>query len=534
MKRLITTTVIVLICAVIFQPAVWSNPENKPHTDYSRLSKQQKQLLGEYEDFLMLLETFVRTHRTGDPEATARVLAAIEYAGSADIAEKMNAIVGWLQEGRGFDALDGCRNIDTALEEIERFLTGAQRDIEDDIEGDIKTTGEFGDILRGVLDDMKENDVKDIDIGKPDIDNRGIGEPDPNLDKHLEREKDIAGRLKKLSREAGKPGISCPGASSSLARAAAKSSSAAGKMSKAAKNGGAGGAGGASADQKDARDAVREAIKKIEERLALLGRIKNLVNVEESLKAMIKEQEAINATTVFAGAERSAFEEENPGRRFDFGRAMRHKIDSARGRQSNLAFMTRKMAKILRDEGKFIFPKTLDMIRDDMRAVVEKLKNLDVGEETQTLEADILRDLQRLLRSLHDDLETLGERYKRSGGSGGLGGSKPPKPKNGRIEHLPSLAELKLLRTMQLEVKFQTSQLAEAHRRRIAAIDADRSLSPAEREKMKRSAVEFKLNLGKRLASKQARIEELTRELIEHLKKRRPTDGEPNHQEVKS
>ena len=533
MKRLITTTVIALICAVIFQPAVRSNPENKPHTDYSRLSKQQKQLLGEYEDFLMLLETFVRTHRTGDPEATARVLAAIEYARNADIAEKMNTIVGWLQEGHGFDALDGCRNIDTALVEIERLLTGAKRDIEDDIEGDIETTGKFGDILREVLDDMKENDVKDIDdrgIGEPDSDHRGIGEPDPDLDKHLEREKEIANRLKELSREAGKPGISCPGASSSLARAAAKSSSAVGKMSKAAKNGGSSGAGGASADQKDARDAVREAIKKIEERLALGKRIKNLVNVEESLKAMIKEQEAINATTVFAGAERSAFEEKNPGRRFDFGRAMHHKIDSARGRQSNLAFMTRKMAKILRDEGKFIFPETLDMIRDDMRAVVEKLKNLDVGEETQTLEADILRDLQRLLRPLHDDLKTLKEKYKRSGGpggSGGLGGSKPPKPGNRRTEHLPSLAELKLLRIMQLEVKFQTSQLAEAHRRRIATIDADRSLSPAERERMKHSAVELKLNLGKRLASRQARIEELTRELIEHLKKRRPTDGKP-------
>ena len=488
MKRLITTTVIALVCAVIFQPAVWSTPENKPRADYSRLSKQQKTLLDEYEDFLMLLETFVRMHRTGDPEATARALAAIEYARSADIAEKMKAIMTLMQKGGGFDAIVECRKVDADLGEIERLLTGRKHDIEE------------------------ENDVG----------NRGIGEPDPDLDKYLEREKDIAGRLKRLSREAGKPGISCPAASSSLARAAAKSRSAAGKMSKAVKNGGSNGcpdgAGGASADQKDARDAVRDAIKDLEERLALLKRIRNLVNVEESLKAMIKEQEAINAATVFADAERSAFEEKNPGRRFDFGRVMRHKIDSARGRQSDLAFLTREMAGILRDEGKFIFSKTLDMIRDDMHTVVEKLKNLDVGEETQIVEADILRDLQRLLHAVHIDLGTLREKYKRSG-PGGSGGSKPPKPGNDRTENLPALAEVKLLRIMQLEVKFQTSQLAEAHRRRIAAIDADRSLSPAEREKMKRSAVELKLNLGKRLASKQSRIEELTRELIERLKK---------------
>lgn len=515
MKRLITTTVIALVCAVIFQPAVWSTPENKPHADYSRLSKQQKGLLDEYEDFLMLLETFVRTHRTGDPEATARALAAIEYARSADIAEKMNAIMTFMQKGGGFDAIIECRKVDTALGEIERLLTGRKRDI--DIKGDIERGKVFIKKVRGALRDMEKNNVGDIDT-------RGIGEPDFDLDKYLEREKDIAGRLKRLSREAGKPGISCPAASSSLARAAAKSRSAAGKMSKAAENGGSNGcpdgAGGASADQKDARDAVRDAIKDLEERLALLIGIKNLVNVEKSLKAMIKEQEAINAATVFAGAERSAFEEKNPGRRFDFGRVMRHKIDSARGRQSDLAFLTREMAGILRDEGKFVFSKTLDIIHDDMRAVVEKLKNLDVGEETQIVEADILRDLQRLLQSLHDDLETLRERYKRSGsGSGGSGGSKPPKPGNRRTENLPALAEVKLLRAMQVEVKFQTSQLAEAHRRQIAAIDADRSLSPAEKQRMKRTAEEFKVRLARRLAARQSRIEELTRELIEWLKK---------------
>ncbi len=513
MKRLITTTVIALICAVIFQPAVWSTPENKPGADYSRLSKQQKALLDEYEDFLMLLETFVRTHRTGDPEATARALAAIEYARSADIAEKMKTMMTFMQKGCEFDAIIECRKVDTALGEIERLLTGRKRDIDIDIEGEIKRGKVFIEKVRRVFRYMEENDVG----------NRGIGEPDPDLDEHLEREKDIAGRLKRLSREAGKPGISCPAASSSLARAAAKSRSAAGKMSKAVKNGGSNGcpdgAGGASADQKDARDAVRDAIKDLEERQAFRDTMKNLINVEESLKAMIKEQEAINAATVFAGAERSAFEEKNPGRRFAFGRVMRHKIDSARGRQSDLAFMTRKMAKILRDEGKFVFSKTLDMIRDDMRAVVEKLKNLDVGKETQIVEADILRDLQRLLHAVHINLETLREKYKRSGSGGQPGPSKPDKPRNRRTENLPALAEVKLLRRMQLEVKFQTSQLAEAHRRRIAAIGANRSLSPAERERMKRSAVELKLNLSKRLASKQARIEELTRELIEHLKK---------------
>ena len=160
----------------------------------------------------------------------------------------------------------------------------------------------------------------------------------------------------------------------------------------------------------------------------------------------------------------------------------------------------------------------LDIMHDDMLVVVEKLGKRDVGEETQIIEDDILRNLERLLQAVHIDLGTLKERQSRKGGDSqpGSGGGKPKRP---HWQCLPSLAEVKMLRMLEIEVQFQTSQLAEAHRRRIAAIEADKRLSPAQKAQKKRAEEEQKVRLGRRLASKQARIQALTEELLEKIKK---------------
>lgn len=617
MKRISIPLAIAL--AVLLPPALRSEPEKRPVPNARKLIAQQEKLIDYYEEFLDLCAEFAGRHKTEDPDAAERALAALQYAKGADVPDKMRIIAKFIEEGGNFDACAECLNVDTEFEKIMRLLLGervetildyekilreakelrdkmgrndaapwdtlaeagkwkeeinAMIEKEKGLLGDLNAGGKTPEEMKRTQDDLGKAAGKMVEamsggapgaagamkdaaadmgsaseaLGQMGENGAGGGNAADAMRKALanlrkagaeldraaadakdkieksgddlqtlfRREKEIGQTLSELRKDAARIAGQSSKAADKFGRAEAKTRSAAGKIGKASAGGEDCGAGGASGDQADARAAVDKAIEDLAARLETLKTIKSLMEVEKSLKEMIEIQKGINAVTESADRERSAFIEKNPGRRFEFGRSLRLNVFGARAKESDLALRAGAMADLLRGENKFVFSKMLDIIRDDMAVVVEKLDAFDVGEETLMTEADILRELERLHDSVRKDHATLKEKYNTSGGgSGSSGGSGGGGNKGGK---LPTLAEVKLLRAMQLEVHFKTSQLADVHNRRIAAIEADGGLSPAEKERMKRSAEEQKIALGKRLAGKQSQIEALTRELIDGIR----------------
>ena len=354
------------------------------------------------------------------------------------------------------------------------------------------------------------------------------------------KQKEIAEQLKKLREEANKSGSGggSEGSSGNLGRAEQKSKEAAKKLDKASQSGGdggsgkpgeggesgesggggGGGAGGAKKDQEAAKKEIEDAMKKLQEQMEMLKMLQSLMKVEETLNKMIKIQAKINKETRRVDADRLKWMDENPGRRYVMGRSDRHVIGQERNNERDLAHMAEEMAKLLEDEGKFIFPEVLRMTKTDMDVVVGKLAKYDVSEETQLVEDSILRSLQRLVKAVHRDLETLKQKMKQKQPQQKSKPGAPKKEKKKKKELLPGLAEIKLLRIMQLEVNFQTQQLDEAHGKRVAQIRNNPNLSAAERAGKLQAADEYKKNLGRRLASKEGRIQNLVSTLIKKIK----------------
>jgi len=331
------------------------------------------------------------------------------------------------------------------------------------------------------------------------------------------RENEIADKLNDIRRKIADATGANSSASQALARAVTKSRSAARKAGNAAQDGGQNGSGGASGDQQAAQEDVDKAVAELERKMAQLEKIAALTNVENALEQMLKEQRDINNATAAADAERKAFEESNPGRQYAFSRATLFSIVRARNMQEDMAERVQVLEGILKDVHKIVFPRVFDDMHRDMAGVVGKLAVPDVGDETQYVEAHILMLLGWLKQAVHADLGSLKEQEKHDNGGGG--GGKPGDQNQKKDPLLPSLAEIKMLRLMQMDVHLRTTELAKFHEGRIAAIDADTRLTPEVKAEMKKTADEQTRIIGMRLASEQSQIEAMVREIIETAQK---------------
>jgi len=338
----------------------------------------------------------------------------------------------------------------------------------------------------------------------------------PSLKTLAQNENTIADKLKDIyDRMVRALGADSP-ASKAVADAVMKSRSAAGKAGKAGQSGGQNGSGGASGDQQKAQEDVDKAIAELEDKMAELKKIEELTNVEKGLEAMLKDQKAINDTTVAMDAVRNAAEESRPGVAYVFEPMELRRIIGARNKQEDLAKRVQILQGILTEAKTVVFPRVLDDVRGDMTEVAGKLAVKDVGADTQYTEAHIMTQLVWLKQAVHADLQTLKEKEKRGGGGGGSGNQNN---QNRKKPPLPTLAEIKMLRLMQSDVHLKTVELAKFHDGRIAAIDADTRLTPEQKAAGKKTADEQTRMIGLRLASEQSKIEVMVRDIIENAQK---------------
>lgn len=134
------------------------------------------------------------------------------------------------------------------------------------------------------------------------------------------------------------------------------------------------------------------------------------------------------------------------------GRHSTRSLQLAR-QEEEIAIEATKAITLLRDEGTAVaFPEAVEQMRDDMRLVVTRLERTDVGELTQAVEREIIDALEEMIDALQKEMEKNKDKDKK----------KDEQAKDGQQQDpalVDQLAELKMLRTLQLRINHRTKRL---------------------------------------------------------------------------
>jgi hypothetical protein len=121
--------------------------------------------------------------------------------------------------------------------------------------------------------------------------------------------------------------------------------------------------------------------------------------------------------------------------------------------QEEIAVDATKAIVLLREEGTAVaFPEAVEQVRDDMRIVESRLERTDPGELTQGIEREIIDALEEMIEALQKEMEKSKDKDK----------DKNQQQNEGQQQEPPlveQLAELKMLRTLQLRVNNRTKRL---------------------------------------------------------------------------
>lgn len=200
----------------------------------------------------------------------------------------------------------------------------------------------------------------------------------------------------------------------------------------------------ASDDQDDAIAALQKAKEKFEEILRQLReeeKKKFLAMLEARFRRMLEMQ-----LLVYDGTLKLA---KTP----EADRVSRHSAKSIQlaRQEEEIAIEATKAITILREEGTAVaFPEAVEQMRDDMRFVVTKLERTDVGELTQGVEKDIIEALEEMIDALQKEMEKMKDKDQQQ------------QQQQGQQQDpalVDQLAELKMLRTLQLRINRRTKLL---------------------------------------------------------------------------
>ncbi len=162
--------------------------------------------------------------------------------------------------------------------------------------------------------------------------------------------------------------------------------------------------------------------------------------------------------------------------------------------ETKLVLDTDKALTLLREEGSSVaFPESVEQMRDDMAEVAERLAELRVGLVTQTAEESIIDALQEMIAALQQAQDKLEEQRQQPP-------ALPPAGQQGEMPLVDKLAELKMIRALQLRVNKRTERCAELLE------DADDPVGQTADQDLR--------NVLSTLSARQRRIYEVTRNIV--------------------
>ena len=201
----------------------------------------------------------------------------------------------------------------------------------------------------------------------------------------------------------------------------------------------------ATRDQDAALEQLEDALAELEEALRQLRQEEQeeiLRDLQSRFREMLAKQLEINGGTV-------ELHEIGPE---SFTRADRLQAAELSSDEDELAGDASKALHILEEEGTtVVFPAVLEQLSGDMRVVAQRLADLRVGVFTQTLEEEIAETLENLVDAIERELDEMQQQQNMPMQAG----SPADQPL------LPTSAELKLLRSMQVRVFKRTTVIDE-------------------------------------------------------------------------
>jgi hypothetical protein len=203
----------------------------------------------------------------------------------------------------------------------------------------------------------------------------------------------------------------------------------------------------ANRDQKEALERLEKAREELEEALRQLREEEQLMlleALERRLIRMLQKQTKIHKETLSLNIRMR--EAAKAGKK-----APRAVVDKGRqlgDGQAELSVAAEKILEILREEGTtVVIPDVMEDMRKDLDALAKRLRKLQAGDYTQQMQQDVMETLRELIEVIKEELERR------------QGGGRPGEPQEGDPQEnlLPTSAELKMLKSLQLRVNKRTS-----------------------------------------------------------------------------
>lgn len=204
-----------------------------------------------------------------------------------------------------------------------------------------------------------------------------------------------------------------------------------------------------------ATERQQEAIKQLEQAKAELERVLRQMREEElertltqlaaRFRKMLEMQTAIYDGTVRIDQVAAA------------QRTHDHEIEAARlsREESTIVHEVDKALSLLHEEGSSVaFPEAIDQMRDDMRQVAERLAAVKVDKVTQGIEQDIIAALEETIAALDKSIKDLEKKRTPPG-------QQPSAGQPGEMPLVDKLAELKMIRSLQLRINKRTKTYGE-------------------------------------------------------------------------
>jgi hypothetical protein len=194
-----------------------------------------------------------------------------------------------------------------------------------------------------------------------------------------------------------------------------------------------------------AREELERRLKQLREQE--LERI--LANLEQRVNKMLQMQIAVKAATEGIHAQVQKHPEKKP-QPVDFQNAQKQEDQEA-----EIISEADKAINLLLNEGSAVaFPAVFEEVRKDMFRVKERLHDANVGEDTQSIEQDIIDALTHMRDALKKAQQELGKSPPPP-----PGGPQPDQPQLQKL--LDEIAELKMIRELQKQVNARTKRYGE-------------------------------------------------------------------------
>jgi hypothetical protein len=206
------------------------------------------------------------------------------------------------------------------------------------------------------------------------------------------------------------------------------------------------------AKRRDARQEQEKAIEELETARAELEEIlrqmreeeveRLLVQLETRLRTMLRAERA-----VLAGAEKLSAEQSQADRE--------RQLEAVRlsREQTLIGLDASKALTLVRDDGSAVaIPEALEQVRDDATQASARLARGDVGGTTRGILQDLVTSLEEMLAALEK-----AQQEQKSGQQNNQGG-RPAEP--GEQPLVDKLAELKMIRTLQMRVNSRTKRFS--------------------------------------------------------------------------